>query len=93
MRATVKSEIKEVRKYATAELEIIKKKQARKAGTPTGLGVLLVGVIAALFVLLFPFNSQDDQCFVFGVSVVEGTSGSVYHFYGIWADRAFMMIF
>jgi len=54
MRATVKSEMKEVRKYATAELTAIKQNQARKAGTPTGLGVLLVGVIATLFVVLFP---------------------------------------
>lgn len=54
MRATVKNEVKEVRKNATVELIAIKQKQAKKAGIPTGLGVLLVGVIAALFVLLFP---------------------------------------
>lgn len=54
MKATVKSEIKEVRKYATPELAVIKERQAKKAGTPTGLGVLLVGIISLLFVLLFP---------------------------------------
>ncbi len=54
MKATVKSEVREVRKYATEELAVIRQKQARKAGTPTGLGVLLVGVIATLFMVLFP---------------------------------------
>ena len=51
---TAGDERKEVRKMATAELAAIRAKQALKAGTPTGLGVLLVVVITVLFGLLFP---------------------------------------
>lgn len=51
---TAKDETKEVRKMATAELATIRAKQSLKAGTPTGLGVLLVLVISTLFGLLFP---------------------------------------
>lgn len=44
----------EKRVFKTKELEIIRAKHDLKAGTPTGLGVLLVLVILVLFGLLFP---------------------------------------
>ena len=43
-----------MRELATPELAVIRAKHDLKAGTPTGLGVLLVIVITALFALLFP---------------------------------------
>lgn len=49
-----KEEKGEVRKLATPELAIIRAKHDLKAGTPTGLGVLLVLMILVLFGLLFP---------------------------------------
>lgn len=51
---TRKEERKKVIKMATPELAIIRAKHDLKAGTPTGLGVLLVMVIAALFLIIFP---------------------------------------
>ncbi len=46
----------EKRKLKTAEFEAIRAKHALKAGTPTGLGILLVIVVAILFGLLFPIS-------------------------------------
>ncbi|MDP1743248.1 MAG: hypothetical protein Q8L51_00505 [Candidatus Amesbacteria bacterium] len=54
MKLVRKEEKKEVRKLATPELAIIRAKHDLKAGTPTGLGILLVLVIAGLFIILFP---------------------------------------
>ena len=53
-RLVKKEEKREVRELATPELAVIRAKHDLKAGTPTGLGVLLVIVITALFALLFP---------------------------------------
>ena len=49
-----KEEKREARELATPELAVIRAKHDLKAGTPTGLGVLLVIVITVLFALLFP---------------------------------------
>ena len=50
----MKKEEKRSEELATPELAVIRAKHDLKAGTPTGLGVLLVIVITALFALLFP---------------------------------------
>jgi len=54
MKFTRGAETEEKRKLKTAEFEAIRAKHAIKAGTPTGLGVLLVGIISLLFVVLYP---------------------------------------
>lgn len=54
MKLVRKEEKKEVRKMATPELAFIRAKHDLKAGTPTGLGILLILVIAGLFIILFP---------------------------------------
>lgn len=55
LKFTRRSEVEEVRKGRTAELDAIRAKHARKAGTPTGLGLLLAAITAGLFVALLPF--------------------------------------
>ena len=50
----------EVRKNDTLELKAIRAKHDLKAGTPTGLGVLLVAIVSLLFLLLFPLISRID---------------------------------
>ena len=54
MKLVRKAEKAEVRKMATPELAFIRAKHDLKAGTPTGLGILLILVIAGLFIILFP---------------------------------------
>ncbi len=80
MRVTVKSELGEARKYATEELSVIKQKQAKKAGTPTGLGVLLVGVIATLFMLLFPILS------------IPRTTNALFSGFPLWRELVVIFI-
>lgn len=48
------SETGEKRRLKTAEFEAIRARHATKAGTPTGLGILLVVVISVVFAVLFP---------------------------------------
>jgi phospho-N-acetylmuramoyl-pentapeptide-transferase len=55
MKFVKKEEKKEVRKYATAELAAIRAKHDLKAGTPTGLGILLVAVTVMVFLTALPF--------------------------------------
>lgn len=50
----IHSEVKEARKFNTQEFAAIKARQALKAGTPTGLGILIVVVVAVLFGVTFP---------------------------------------
>ena len=60
LKLTRKKEMAEVRKNDTAELKTIRAKHDLKAGTPTGLGVLLVAIVSILFILLFPLISKLD---------------------------------
>lgn len=55
MKFVKKEERREKRQFATAELAAIRARHDLKAGTPTGLGILLVVVTAASFVLALPF--------------------------------------
>ena len=60
LKLTRKKEMAEVRKNDTLELKAIRAKHDLKAGTPTGLGVLLVAIVSLLFLLLFPLISRID---------------------------------
>lgn len=51
---TRKKETEEKRSTQTKEFRLIRARHARKAGTPTGLGVLLIMLISLLFWTLFP---------------------------------------
>jgi len=55
MKFVRKEEKQEVRKHTTPELAQIRARHDLKAGTPTGLGILLVGVTVAAFAISLPF--------------------------------------
>lgn len=51
---TKKNESKEIRLNTTPELQAIRAKHDLKSGTPTGLGILLIGLIVILFLTTLP---------------------------------------
>jgi len=61
---TLKNEVKEERRFSSVAFEKIRGKQALKAGTPTGLGMLFVITIPLIFLFffvtfLYPRNSIE----------------------------------
>lgn len=55
MKWVKKAESREKRRFATVELAAIRARHDMKAGTPTGLGILLVIVTVVVFALALPF--------------------------------------
>jgi len=55
MKFVRREEKTEIRKYSTPELAQIRARHDQKAGTPTGLGILLIVVTALIFVIALPF--------------------------------------